>query len=164
MIISLRLIAGHYKEICSVHPIWCTPPVRFVDLKLEMDEAALKKVVEGHDADAVDEVVVLAVDAAVEVVMDVETGVLFEAVKEIADEVNGDSDVASDGGLEEADAEDAGWVGVVVEAAEEVAAGVEAADDEMACLAIDVVADLIVVVVAVFAVDLEVVADFVAFD
>lgn len=161
--ISLRLIAGHYKEICSVHPIWCTPPVRFVDLKLEMDEAALKKEVEGHDADAVDEVVVLAADA-VEVVMGVETGVQFEAVKEIADEVNGDSDVAFDGGLVEADAEDAGWVGVVVEAAEEVAAGVEAADDEMAFLVIDVVADLIVVVVAVVVVDLEVAADFVAFD
>lgn len=90
-----------------MHPIWCTPPVRFVDLKLEMDEAALKKEVEGHDADAVDEAVVLAADA-VAAVMDVETGVLFEVVKEIADEVNGDSDVASDGGLVEADVEDAG--------------------------------------------------------
>lgn len=165
--ISLILIAGHYKEICSVHPIWCTPPVRFVDLKLEMDEAALKKVVEGHDADAVDEVAVLAADAAavvvvvVEAAMDVETGVLFEVVKEIADEVNGDSDVASDGGLVEADAEDAGWAGVVVEAAEEVVAGVEAADDVMAFLVIDAVADLIV---AVAVVDLEEVADFVAFD
>lgn len=160
--ISLRLIAGHYKEICSVHPIWCTPPVRFVDLKLEMDAAALKKEVEGHDADAVDEVAALAADA-VEAVTDVETGVLFEAVKEIADEVNGDFDVASDGGLVEADAGDAGLVGVVVEAAEEVAVGEEAVDDEMAFLATDAVADLIVAVVAVV-VDLEVVADFVAFD
>lgn len=51
-----------------------------------------------------------------------------------------------------------------MEAAEEVVAGVEAADDEMAFLVTDVVADLIVAVVAAVAVDLEVVADFVAFD
>lgn len=103
--ISFELTAGHCKEICSVHPIWCTPPVRFVGLKLGMDEAALKKEVEGHDADAADEVVDLA-DAA-GAALDEETGVLFEVVKETVDEVNGDSDAASDGGLVEADAGDA---------------------------------------------------------
>lgn len=85
-----------------MHPIWCTPPVRFVDLKLEMDEAELKKEVEDHDVGVADEVVALVADAGV--VMDAETGVPFVAVKEIADGVNGDFDVASDGDLEEVDA------------------------------------------------------------
>lgn len=85
-----------------MHPIWCTPPVRFVDLKLEMDEAELKKEVEGHDVDVADEVVALVADVGV--VMDEETGVPFVAVKEIAGGVNDDFDVASDGGLEEVDA------------------------------------------------------------
>ena len=89
-----------------MHPIWCTPPVRFVDLKLEMDEAELKKEVEGHDVDAADEVAALVVDVGI--VMDEETDVPFVVVKEIADEVNDDSGVASDDDLEEVDAEDAG--------------------------------------------------------
>lgn len=86
-----------------MHPIWCTPPVRFVDLKLGMDEAELKTEVEGHDVDVADEVVVL-VDVGI--VMDEVTGVPFVEVKEIADEVNDDSGVASDDDLEEVDAED----------------------------------------------------------
>lgn len=85
-----------------MHPIWCTPPVRFVDLKLETDEAELKMEVEGHDVDVADEVAVLAADVAV--VMDEETDVPFGVAKEIADEVNDDSDVASDDDLEEVDA------------------------------------------------------------
>lgn len=84
-----------------MHPIWCTPPVRFVDLKLEMDEAELKREVEGHDVDVADEVAVPAADVVV--VMDEEIDVPFEVAKETADEVNGDFDVASDGDLEEVD-------------------------------------------------------------
>lgn len=84
-----------------MHPIWCTPPVRFVDLKLEMDEAELQKEVEGHDVGVADEVAVLVADVGV--VMDGETGVPFVAVKEIADGVNDDFDVASDGDSEEVD-------------------------------------------------------------
>lgn len=83
-----------------MHPIWCTPPVRFADLKLEMDEAELKKGVEGTDVDAADGVVAL-VDVGI--VMDEEIGVPFVVVKEIADEVNDDFDAASDGDLEEVD-------------------------------------------------------------
>lgn len=77
-----------------MHPIWCTPPVRFVDLKPEKGVAALKKAAEDHDADVVDEVVVHAAETE----MDAETGVLFVVEKEIADEVNGGFDVASDDG------------------------------------------------------------------
>lgn len=88
-----------------MHPIWCTPPVRFVDLMLEMDGAALKTGVEDHDVDAVDGVVLAADAAGFE--MDVETGELFEVVKETADEVNDDFDgVALDDDLVEVDAED----------------------------------------------------------
>lgn len=85
-----------------MHPIWCTPPVRFVDLKLEMDEAELQKEVEGHDVGVADEVVVLVADVGA--VQDEETGVPSVAVKEIADGVNDDFDVAFDGDLEEVDA------------------------------------------------------------
>lgn len=85
-----------------MHPIWCTPPVRFVDLKLGMDEAELQKEVEGHDVGVADEVVAPVAD--VEVVLDEETGVPFAEVKEIADGVNDDFDVAFDGDLEEVDA------------------------------------------------------------
>lgn len=77
-----------------MHPIWCTPPVRFVDLEPEKDVAALKMAVEGHGADVVDEVAVHAAGAE----MDAGTGVLFVEEKEIADEVNGDFDAASDDG------------------------------------------------------------------
>lgn len=85
-----------------MHPIWCTPPVRFVDLKLEMDEVELQKEVEGHDVGVADEVAALV--AEVGVVLDEETGVLIVVVKEIADEVNDDFDVAFEGDLEEVDA------------------------------------------------------------
>lgn len=122
-----------------MHPIWCTPPVRFVDLKLEMDEAELKKEVGGHDVGVADEVVALVAD--VEVVMDEETGVPFVVVKEIADGVNDDFDVASDGDLEEVDAGEFDWAGAVVEAVEMVAA-----DDETVYLVSGVVAGSIVVV------------------
>lgn len=87
-----------------MHPIWCTPPVRFVDLKLETDEAELKKEVGGHDVGVADEVPALVADVGV--VMDGVTGVPFVGVKEIADGVDDDSDVASDGDLEEVDAEE----------------------------------------------------------
>lgn len=87
-----------------MHPIWCTPPVRFVDLKLEMDEAELKKEVEGIDVGAAEEAVVLVVVVDVGVVMDEETGVPFVAVKEIADGVDDDFGAASGGDLEEVDA------------------------------------------------------------
>lgn len=83
-----------------MHPIWCTPPVRFVDLKLEMDEAELQEV-EGHDVGVADEAAALVADVGV--VMDGETGVPFVVVKEIADGVNDDFDVASDGDFEEVD-------------------------------------------------------------
>lgn len=92
-----------------MHPIWCTPPVRFVDLMLEMDGAALKTGVEDHDVDVADGVVLVAADvaAAAGFEMDVETGELFEVVKETADEVNVDFDgVALDDDLVEVDAED----------------------------------------------------------
>lgn len=124
-----------------MHPIWCTPPVRFVDLKLEMDEAELKREVEDHDVDVADEVVALVVDVGV--VMDEETDVPFGVAKEIADEVNGDFDVALDGDLEEVDAGDA----------EEEAVEMVAVDDETAYLVFGAVAGLIVVAAAVVAVD-----------
>lgn len=137
-----------------MHPIWCTPPVRFVDLKLEMDEAELKKEVEGHEVDVADEVVVLVADAGV--VMDEEIGVPFVVAKEIADGVNDDFDAASDDDLEEVEAEEFDLADAVVEVVEMVAA-----DDETAYLVSDVVAGLIVV--AVVAAGL-VAVDFVAFD
>lgn len=123
-----------------MHPKWCTPPVRFVDLKLGMDEAELQKEVEGHDVGAADEVVVPVADVGV--VLDEETGVPFAEVKEIADGVNDDFDVAFDGDLEEVDAGEFDWADAVVEAVEMVVA-----DDETAYL-VSGVAGLIVAVVA----------------
>lgn len=138
-----------------MHPIWCTPPVRFVDLKPEKDVVALKKGVEGRDADVVD-VAVLAADVA-ETVMDGETGVQSGEVKEIVGEVSGGSGVAFGDDLEDAAGVD------LVDVEQEVAVEVVAADDEMAYLVTDVAADLIVAVAA--AADFEaVVADSVTFD
>lgn len=130
MIKHLRLIAGCYKEICSVHPIWCTPPVRFVGSMPEMDEVALK----------MGEVVDRDADAAV---ADEGTGVRSVVEMETVGEVNDDSGAAaaaSGDGLEEEEVVVDGWD------ADSVAGGSEeAAGDEMECPA----AGLIVVVAVV---------------